>query len=114
MYTRIKKNNDFKKLFTRGKKFFSPALIILYMPSSSLAMGLCVSKKHGKSVQRNRIKRLLRESFRKAAAECGGAKVAVLLIPKQAEEYSFARFEQSIRAFFAKTRRETGLCKKQG
>ena len=114
MYTRIKKNNDFKKLFTRGKKFFSPALIILYMPSSSLAMGLCVSKKHGKSVQRNRIKRLLRESFRKAAAECGGAKAAVLLIPKQAEEYSFARFEQSIRAFFAKTRRETEPCKKQG
>ena len=114
MYTRIKKNNDFKKLFTRGKKFFSPALIILYMPSEKLSMGLCVSKKHGKSVQRNRIKRLLREAFRRCAAECGGAKAAVLLIPKQAEEYSFTRFEQGIRAFFAKTRRETEGCKKQG
>lgn len=102
MYTRIKKNNDFKKLFSRGKKFFSPALIILYLPSDRLSMGLCVSKKHGKSVRRNRIKRLLREAFRKTAKDFGGVKAAVLLLPKQAEDYSFARFEREIRAFFAK------------
>ena len=97
MYTRLKKNNDFKKLFTRGKKCFSPALIVLYMPSDTVRLGVCVSKKHGKSVQRNRIKRLLREAFRKV---CGGLTkpCSVILIPKQAEEYTFAGFERSLRS----------------
>lgn len=95
MYKRLKKNNDFKKLFTRGKKCFSPALIILYMPSDSTKLGVCVSKKHGKSVKRNRIKRLLREAFRR---QCGNiAKPCnVILIPKQAEEYTLAAFEKSL------------------
>lgn len=96
MYTRLKKNNDFKKLFTRGKKLFSPALIILYMPAKELTLGLCVSKKHGKSVQRNRIKRLLREAFRRTAPDCTRP-LAFVLIPRQAEEYSLAAFEKSLR-----------------
>ena len=97
VYARLKKNNDFKKLFTRGKKFFSPALIILYMPAKQTALGLCVSKKHGKSVQRNRIKRLLREAFRHAAPSLAG-QYAFVLIPKQAESYSLAAFERSLRS----------------
>lgn len=97
LYTRLKKNNDFKKLFTRGKKIFSPALIILYMPAKEVTLGLCVSKKHGKSVQRNRIKRLLREAFRHTALSCTRP-LAFILIPRQAEEYSLAAFEKSLRS----------------
>ena len=95
MYTRLKKNNEFRKLFTRGKKCFSPALIILYMPSDRMRLGVCVSKKHGKSVRRNRIKRLLREAFRR---ECPlfPRGYFVILIPKQAEEYSLSAFEKSL------------------
>lgn len=95
-YYRLKKNNDFKKLFTRGKKCFSPALIILYMPADKLTLGVCVSKKHGKSVVRNRIKRLLREAFRKVCAETTRP-CAFVLIPKQSEEYALAKFEKSLR-----------------
>ena len=97
LYTRLKKNNDFKKLFTRGKKAFSPALIILYMPAKATALGLCVSKKHGKSVRRNRIKRLLREAFRQVAPALARP-CAVILIPKQAEEHTLAAFEKSLRS----------------
>ena len=97
LYTRLKKNNDFKKLFTRGKKIFSPALIILYMPAKRTALGLCVSKKHGKSVRRNRIKRLLREAFRHTAPGCSQPH-AFVLIPKQAESYTLAAFEKSLRS----------------
>ena len=94
MYTRIKKNTEFTKVFTRGKKIFSPTLIILYLPAKSISLGVCVSKKHGKSVQRNRIKRLLREVFRKYCANIGGS-YAFILLPKQAENHSFAAFEKS-------------------
>ena len=95
LYTRLKKNNDFKKLFSRGKKSFSPALIVLYMPAKRTAMGVAVSKKHGKSVKRNRIKRLLREAFRKVCPALNG-NYAFILIPKQAESYSLAAFEKSL------------------
>ena len=66
------------------------------MPAKELTLGLCVSKKHGKSVQRNRIKRLLREAFRRTAPDCTRP-LAFVLIPRQAEEYSLAAFEKSLR-----------------
>lgn len=101
MYTRLKKNSDFQRMFARGKKIFSPALVILYMPAKQNSLGLCVSKKHGKSVRRNRVKRLLREAFRAEAASLKGTH-AFILIPKQAEEYSLARFRKSLAAAFKK------------
>ncbi|HIX07189.1 MAG TPA: ribonuclease P protein component [Candidatus Borkfalkia faecipullorum] len=96
MYSRLKKNNDFQKLFSRGKKSFSPALILLYMPAKQTMLGVCVSKKHGKSVKRNRIKRLLREAFRKVCPQLKGS-YACILLPRQAEEYTLAGFEKSLR-----------------
>ena len=96
MYSRLKKNNDFQKLFSRGKKSFSPALILLYLPAKQTMLGVCVSKKHGKSVKRNRIKRLLREAFRKVCPRLKGS-YACILLPRQAEEYTLAGFEKSLR-----------------
>ena len=95
MYSRLKKNNDFQKLFSRGKKSFSPALILLYMPAKQTMQGVCVSKKHGKSVKRNRIKRLLREAFRRVCPAVKG-NYAFILIPKQAESYTLSAFERSL------------------
>ena len=96
LFRSLKKNNDFQKLFSRGKKSFSPALILLYMPAKQTMLGVCVSKKHGKSVTRNRIKRLLREAFRKVCPQIKG-QYAFILLPKQAEEYTLAGFEKSLR-----------------
>lgn len=88
-------------MFARGKKSFSPYLLMMYMPAAKVSLGLCVSKKHGKSVMRNRIKRLLREAFR---AEYGHLKLpcAIVLVPKQADEYSLENFRKGLRAMFKK------------
>ena len=66
-------------------------------------MAVCVGKKYGKSVQRNRIKRLLRAAF-DAKAEGITSPCAVLLIPKVREEYSYALFVRDIGKILKKER----------
>jgi len=100
-YLRIKKNEDFQKLFKRGKKVFSPYLTLMYFPSDKLSMGVAVSKKHGKAVKRNRIKRLLRAAF---SQNVGVLKknYSFILIPKVSEEYTYKAFCESIEKCFKK------------
>ena len=66
------------------------------MPAKQTMLGVCVSKKHGKSVKRNRIKLLLREAFCKVCPRLKGS-YACILLPRQAEEYTLAGFEKSLR-----------------
>ena len=100
-YVRLKKQTDFQKLFNKGKRAFSPSLTVLYQPFSTLRMGISIGKKHGKSVRRNRIKRLLREAFRLTKEEIKG-EYNFVLIPKVCEEYSFKTFERHLRCMIRK------------
>ncbi len=100
-YLRIKKNADFQKLFTKGKKVFSPNITLLYFSSSKLSMGVAVSKKHGKAVLRNRIKRLLRAAFSETSDLLEGS-YSVILVPKVGGEYTFEAFKKSLKICFKK------------
>ena len=95
-YFRLKKQSDFQKLFKTGSRAFSPSLTIVYRKADKTTMGISVGKKHGKSVQRNRIKRLLREAFRAVQGEMNGT-YSIVLIPKVCEEYSVKNFERQLR-----------------
>ena len=94
-YYRLKKQSDFQKLFTAGTRIFSPSLTMLVRPSKRMTMGISVGKKHGKAVQRNRIKRLLREAFR-ATQDSMQGKYSIVLIPKVCEEYTFENYKQQL------------------
>ena len=100
-YLRIKKQGDFQRLFQKGKRAFSPSLTLLYRPSDKTRMGISIGKKHGKSVQRNKVKRLLREAFRATMDEMKGT-YSVILIPKVAEEYSFHTFKKHLQCMIKK------------
>lgn len=94
-YLRIKKQADFQRLFQKGKRAFSNSLTLLYVPAPKMRMGISVGKKHGKSVQRNRIKRLVREAFRLNQDKMQGT-YSFIILPKVNKEYSFKIFERDL------------------
>lgn len=100
-YLRIKKNADFQKVFKRGKRVFSPNLSLICYPSEKMRMGIAVSKKHGKAVRRNRIKRLLREAFRLTCSELE-RNYCIIVLPKMQSEYTFRDFKTSFSSCFKK------------
>ena len=91
----LKKKKDFTQAVKSGKRRFTASLTLVILPTDEPRFAVCVGKKYGKSVQRNRIKRLLREAFRfhseKVETPCH-----ILLIPKVAPQYSYEGFKRDI------------------
>lgn len=100
-YLRIKKQADFTRILSKGKRGFSSSLTVAYRPSDRTGMAISVGKKHGKSVQRNRIKRLVREAFRSAQKDLNGAYYFILL-PKVRDTYSVKDFERDLKCIIKK------------
>ena len=97
---RLKKNKEIEKVYRSGKRAFSQTITLVYFPAKETRFAVCVGKKYGKSVARNKIKRLLREAFAKYGQQIKPC--SVLLIPKVAKEYSFALFVRDLDAIFKK------------
>lgn len=98
-YLRLKKSGDFTKLFGKGKRVYSPYLTVIYMPSKKTVMGVAISKKHGKAVKRNRIKRLVRAAFISCQPNLK-ANYSMVILPKVSEEYSFKNMEEGLNSCF--------------
>ncbi len=98
---RLKKEKDFNLVFNKGKRLYSSELTLVYIPSEQLKAGYAVSKKHGGSVNRNRIKRLLRESFR-SFTPLIRQNFFFVFIPKVKNEYSLEKFKESMGYIFKK------------
>ena len=62
----LKRNNDFRRLYSRGRSFLSPVLVTYVMKNrlNVVRVGITSSKKIGKAVVRNRSRRVIREAYR--------------------------------------------------
>lgn len=98
--TRLKKEKDFNLVFKKGKRLYGKFLTLVYFPAPVFKVGYVVSKKHGNSVKRNRIKRLMRESFRSFTINRNN--FFFVLLPKISEDYSYQNFKKDLEFILSK------------
>ncbi len=98
---RLKKEKEWSLVFSKGKRLFSSSLTLLYFPAKELKVGFAVGKKHGGSVERNRIKRLLRESFRSFSLDIK-QNFFFVFIPKAGIELSVEKLKKEMDYLFSK------------
>ena len=95
MEKRLKKQKDFDLVFNKGSRLYSKSLSIIYLKSKSLKFGISLSKKHGKAVIRNRIKRLLRAAFNNFSDKIND-NYYIVLMPNRADNYDYFEFSKDI------------------
>lgn len=68
---KVKSKKDFKTVFKSGKRYSNSLISIVFKNNQETAgkgsvkrLGIIASRKTGNAVQRNRLKRLIREAFR--------------------------------------------------
>ena len=64
---RLRCPRAYRRVFQQGKKLLSPLFVLYILPTSQpySRLGMAVSKRIGSAVVRNRVKRRLREVFRR-------------------------------------------------
>ena len=80
----IKKNYEFKNFFSKGK-FFYGENIHMYIHKNNInlnKLGIAISRKQGKAVERNRIKRLIRENYKNYEDKIGIGNNIIIIVNK--------------------------------
>ena len=94
----LKKNSDFKNVYTHGKSFANKYLV-MYVLENDLGInriGISVSKKVGNSVVRHRVTRLIRESYRLHENIFNSSLDIVIVARKSTFDVGFTEIESAL------------------
>ena len=100
----LKKNYEFKRLYNRGKSAASKFVVVYCLKNGKAEnrLGITVSTKLGGAVQRNRIRRRLREIYRlnEQAFRVG---YSIVLVARHKSRYAgWSELEASVLSLFGK------------
>ena len=100
----IKLNRDFKRLYYKGGCVSSDLLVVYYRKNSLKCnrLGITVSKKIGGAVVRNRIKRLIRESYRLIELEFNAYYDIIIVARSKCAESDYKSIYGTIKRLFKK------------
>lgn len=93
----IKKDKQFRYIYSRGKSFANKKLVVYYIKSNDekLKIGISISKKVGKAVVRNRLRRLIKENIRLNTKIKTGYSI-IILARVGADDLDFQTMKSSI------------------
>lgn len=80
----LRRNKEFRYVYKRGKSVSDRNMVLIYVKTKTphLKVGFSVSKKVGNSVERNKIKRRMKEAFF-SKLESMSHKCLVVFVPRE-------------------------------
>lgn len=93
----LKKNRDFQKVYSKKKTDGNKTFTLFYKKNNlkNKRVGFVITKKVGKAVQRNKIKRRLREIYRTNFEKLNDGYDYIFVVKNQAVELDYKNLERS-------------------
>ena len=111
---RLSRSGEFERVYREGRSHASRHLVVYAFPrpdGEPPRLGVSVGRKLGGAVERNRIKRLLREAFWASAGELAEGHDFVIVARPPAGELAAARGERGIEEALRELLASAGLAR---
>jgi len=100
----LRRNKEFRYVYRKGRSVSDSYMVLVYVPTKTphLKVGFSVSKKLGNSVQRNKIKRRMKEAFFSVFDDVSLNCLLVFTPREKAKELNYRQIEMSLNKLLKK------------